>query len=111
MNQFLAFGFSVLVALTPLAAFAQAPGGSAPGVPLPGRTQADPQTVRRVEQQLRAAGFNPGPVDGVMDQQTRDAIRRFQRATGLAVTGELDPRTRSTLRSSSGPGTPPQSLR
>ena len=49
-----------------------------------------PITRRLIESQLAAKGFEPGSVDGVFDDQTRRAIRRFQRGAGLAVTGYLN---------------------
>lgn len=41
--------------------------------------------VRRIQQALKDAGFNPGPIDGVIGSQTRSAIREFQQSKGLAV--------------------------
>lgn len=43
-----------------------------------------------IEQRLAKLGFEPGRVDGKLDQDTRKAIRRFQRAAGLPVTGYLN---------------------
>lgn len=40
-----------------------------------------------VETRLKTAGFDPGRVDGNFDETSRRAIRRFQRAQGLEVTG------------------------
>ncbi len=40
-----------------------------------------------VENRLNAAGFDPGRIDGIFDKDTRRAIRRFQRANDIAVTG------------------------
>lgn len=40
-----------------------------------------------VENRLKAAGFDPGPVDGTFNRQTRRAIRQFQRAAGIEVSG------------------------
>lgn len=40
-----------------------------------------------VENRLAAAGFNPGAIDGNFDNATRRAIRRFQRASDIEVTG------------------------
>jgi len=40
-----------------------------------------------VENRLNAAGFDPGRIDGVFDTESRRAIRRFQGANGIAVTG------------------------
>ncbi|MEJ1997310.1 MAG: peptidoglycan-binding protein [Maritimibacter sp.] len=39
------------------------------------------------ENQLAGAGYNPGRIDGQFDETTRRAIRRFQQAQGLEVTG------------------------
>lgn len=43
-----------------------------------------------IEQRLAALGLNPGPPDGVFDERTRRAIRRFQASRGLRETGYLD---------------------
>ncbi len=40
-----------------------------------------------VERALQSAGLNPGEVNGEFDRKTRRAIRQFQRATDLPVTG------------------------
>ncbi len=40
-----------------------------------------------IEQRLRQLGEDPGAIDGVFDEATRRAIRRFQRARDLPVTG------------------------
>ncbi|MCB2134738.1 MAG: peptidoglycan-binding protein [Rhodobacteraceae bacterium] len=42
-----------------------------------------------VEQRLAALGLNPGPADGQFDENTRKAIRRYQQARQLPVTGYL----------------------
>jgi len=46
---------------------------------------------------LDRAGFSPGVIDGTMGQQTRDALRGFQEANGLNVTGTLDAETQAAL--------------
>ncbi|MCB1406417.1 MAG: peptidoglycan-binding protein [Rhodobacteraceae bacterium] len=49
-----------------------------------------PQFTRVIiEQRLESMGFEPGPADGQFDRQTRRAIRRYQRASELEVTGFL----------------------
>ncbi len=48
------------------------------------------QSVAVVERLLAANGFSPGPVDGVLDNATRNAIRTFQRQNSLAETGQID---------------------
>ena len=49
-----------------------------------------PVTRGLVEGRLEAFGFEPGAVDGVFDDATRRAIRRYQRSRGLEPTGHLD---------------------
>jgi peptidoglycan hydrolase-like protein with peptidoglycan-binding domain len=61
------------------------PRGEAPFV--------DSATLRQVQQTLQSRGFNAGPVDGVMGPATQRAIRSFQRAENLDVTGQLNSRT------------------
>ncbi|ETX28485.1 peptidoglycan-binding domain-containing protein [Roseivivax isoporae] len=51
-------------------------------------------TARRLaEDRLRALGLKPGEVDGTFDDSTRRAIRRYQDARSLRVTGYLDQAT------------------
>ncbi|MBD3677243.1 MAG: peptidoglycan-binding protein [Rhodobacteraceae bacterium] len=47
-------------------------------------------TRRIIENQLDRQGYEPGPVDGEFDDQTRRAIRRYQRSQGFEVTGYLN---------------------
>lgn len=47
----------------------------------------NPITRLLVERALQGAGLNPGKVDGEFDKATRRAIRQFQRASDLPVTG------------------------
>ena len=49
----------------------------------------NPITRMLVETQLARMGHDPGQVDGSFDDRTRAAIRRYQRAQGLEVTGYL----------------------
>ncbi len=59
--------------------------------------------VTRVQHFLYLRGFHDVPVDGVLGDATREAIRLFQGRHALPVTGEPDPTTISRLlRSSSG---------
>jgi N-acetylmuramoyl-L-alanine amidase len=61
----------------------------------------DPQTtgpeVRAVQRLLKAAGFSPGPIDGVYGFQTVAAVRAFQIAKRLVPDGEAGPVTRKAL--------------
>jgi hypothetical protein len=50
-----------------------------------------------VQERLQAAGFDPGPIDGRLGLQTKKALRHYQQAHGLPITGELDEATRRSL--------------
>lgn len=50
----------------------------------------DPATVTRVQEELKRRGYDPGPADGVLGPQTREAIKRFQKDSWLKQTGEVD---------------------
>jgi hypothetical protein len=61
------------------------------------RQRITPTAVRQLQTRLKAVGFPPGPIDGVMGPQTRHALRQFQEAHGLDATGELNGTTRTAL--------------
>ena len=54
--------------------------------------------VRLVQRALAAAGFDPGPIDGVFGQRTERATKAFQAMRGLAIDGVIGPSTRAALR-------------
>jgi uncharacterized protein (TIGR02594 family) len=54
-------------------------------------------TVKEIQQALQAAGFDPGPVDGIRGRKTIAAIKEFQKANGLAVDGIVGPKTAAKL--------------
>ena len=43
--------------------------------------------IRELEGLLADLGFDPGPVDGVLDEETRTAIKGYQDFAALPVTG------------------------
>ncbi|MBL4627613.1 MAG: peptidoglycan-binding protein [Roseicyclus sp.] len=49
-----------------------------------------PVTRALIEQRLAALGLEPGRIDGRFDDRSRRAIRRYQNARGLEVTGYLN---------------------
>lgn len=49
-----------------------------------------PRTKQVVEQRLDRMGLRPGRVDGVFDNDTRRAIRRYQRSRNMEETGYLN---------------------
>ncbi|MFZ9963840.1 MAG: peptidoglycan-binding domain-containing protein [Terrimicrobiaceae bacterium] len=53
--------------------------------------------IRSVQKKLTALGFYKGKVDGASGSMTNAAIRRFQLAQNLKVTGELNSQTLAKL--------------
>ena len=56
--------------------------------PAPEKPGAD-HKVHLVQTGLAELGYSPGPVDGVLGEQTKQAIREFERHRRLRVTGEV----------------------
>jgi peptidoglycan hydrolase-like protein with peptidoglycan-binding domain len=50
-----------------------------------------------IEQRLNQLGYQPGAADGAFDEETRRAIRRFQRARDIVVTGYVSQATMARL--------------
>jgi putative peptidoglycan binding protein len=55
------------------------------------------QVTVNVQQQLAAAGYYDGPIDGVLGPMTREAIANYQADNGLAVTSAIDEPTLATM--------------
>src|SRR3546814_5567347 len=58
----------------------------------------DRAAVEELEGLLRDLGFDPGPVDGLVDDDTTDAIRRYQDFALLPGEPEPDQRLLDELR-------------
>jgi len=50
-----------------------------------------------VQEQLAAAGYYDGPIDGILGPMTREAIAGYQADNGLAVTSAIDEPTLATM--------------
>lgn len=87
------------IAIGSLLACAPLPPGDSASVTVPSDRAL---MVRNIQSSLAAAGYNPGPVDGILGNGTRAAIRRYQADHGLPVTGEATPNFYRTLISDSG---------
>lgn len=48
------------------------------------------ENIQEMQRVLRDQGYDPGRVDGTMDDQTRQALRRFQDVRNIPQTGRLD---------------------
>lgn len=55
--------------------------------------------IKEAQGYLMNAGFNPGPIDGKMQRNTRTVIKNFQKDNGLKITGFIDTETWKKLGS------------
>ncbi len=80
--------------------FGQVDHGCRPWAENEGEEQAEDQTgeqarsftsadIRQVQELLTELGYEPGPADGVAGGKTREAIRRFEAASGLPISGVI----------------------
>jgi peptidoglycan hydrolase-like protein with peptidoglycan-binding domain len=67
------------------------------GVQKGGEQKYGPATIRKAQETLNARGFKAGAANGVMGESTQAALREFQKSEGIAVTGNLNPRTLARL--------------
>jgi peptidoglycan hydrolase-like protein with peptidoglycan-binding domain len=68
-----------------------------PGMHGQGTVELSKNDMRMVEEALKAKGYSPGKIDGVVDDANRAAIRSFQKDKNIPVTGTLDKRTADEL--------------
>lgn len=54
-------------------------------------------TMFEIQRALKAAGFDPGAIDGKDGPMTRAAVKQFQSQNGLAVDGVAGPKTQDAL--------------
>ena len=50
-----------------------------------------------LEEALASKGYDTGRIDGMVDSETRAAIREFQQDNDLAVTGTFDEQTEQQI--------------
>jgi peptidoglycan hydrolase-like protein with peptidoglycan-binding domain len=68
------------------------PGSHGTGTP-----ELSKNDMQKVEEALRAKGYQVGKIDGVADDDARKAIRSFQQDSGMPITGMVDQRTADRL--------------
>ena len=73
-----------------------------PGMHGKGTVELSKADMQRVEEALKAKGYDPGKVDGIADDANRAAIRSFQKDKGIPITGAVDQRTADQLGVSMG---------
>ena len=61
-----------------------------------GETKSRP-SVKQIQAALKNAGYNPGPIDGRMGRQTKDAIKAFQKDNGLVSDARVGKETWNLL--------------
>src|SRR5436309_9931615 len=73
--------------------------------------------IGQAQERLKALGFTPGPLDGVLGPRTKAALRQYQVQHGLPATAVLDEATRTSLLPrellpppGAGAGEPPREL-
>jgi peptidoglycan hydrolase-like protein with peptidoglycan-binding domain len=74
---------SVLASLLLVAAFGVVTIGTAQAQ----NTAQAPGSIATLQRELQQAGYDPGPVDGIVSDKTRAALAAYERATGHAPDG------------------------
>ncbi|MGI9400043.1 MAG: L,D-transpeptidase family protein [Rhizobiaceae bacterium] len=69
-----------------------------------------PDQAREMQAILNKLGFNAGDVDGLVGRDTRAAIRRFQEANELPVTGSPTPEVIDAIYKAAGKDSPPNAI-
>jgi len=64
---------------------------------LPGNSGKFKEVVSKAQVALAARGFDVGALDGELHARTVSAIHSFQKSSGMAPSGKLDPETLSRL--------------
>jgi len=74
------------------------------GMPRSSQTAADlaNDDIRQAQWELRAQGLYKGPIDGALNERTRQAVQEYQKQNGLDQTGSLDQATMRSLREDAG---------
>jgi peptidoglycan hydrolase-like protein with peptidoglycan-binding domain len=59
--------------------------------------------VEELQKRLKAAGFDPGTIDGKFGAKTEAAVKAFQKAKGLEADGLVGPKTKAALGGGAAP--------
>lgn len=62
------------------------------------KSQLKIQRNKKIQTALRKAGFDPGPVNGIMSEKTKAAVTAFQRSKKLPADGLVGARTWEALK-------------
>jgi peptidoglycan hydrolase-like protein with peptidoglycan-binding domain len=97
MNKFLATLALGMMLAVPLVTTAAGPDTARGTVPAAVDQLLAQDMIQQAQTTLKVAGFNPGRTDGIFDAQTSTALRQYQVAQGIPVSGLLDQPTRRVL--------------
>lgn len=53
--------------------------------------------VKSIQEALTILGANPGTIDGKMGPNTQEAIKRFQKSSGISVDGIIGPNSAAKM--------------
>ena len=65
----------------------------------PGQPISDKSVIEKVQAALNRLGYDVGVPDGLMGPRTSDAIKSFERSTGMSESGSINPRLLAVLGS------------
>ena len=95
MKKLLAVLTLGVMLVVPLAAVAASSSGA--GLPAAVDQLLARDMIQQAQLQLKTAGFDPGRADGIFDEKTSAAVRKYQAANGIPVSGLLDEPTRRVM--------------
>jgi len=92
MNKLMVVLIISLLGLLPFVVDAAGPSPTSEQAPEQRRLLTKDQ-IQLAQERLKAEGFDPGPVNGVLNPQTEAALQRYQEKQGIPVSGALDEAT------------------
>ena len=75
-----------------------APEAARPAAPAAPVMTPEAESVARIQEALKRAGYDPGPSDGKMGHKTKSALMAFQKDNGLKPDAVLGPQTLAKLK-------------
>ncbi len=60
-------------------------------------SKVDKATIKAIQTKLNSLGYKCGTPDGIMGNQTKEAIKKYQKDKGLKVDGQIKPQLKKAL--------------